>query len=303
MHVVVRDGKEELRTVNLESFGKDVVSFGRHPESDIVLKSGTVSRVHGCFYLENGIWHIKDLDSTNGIIYNNGKIDDFVPASGDAVKIYASGSNGNDFVEFRFRAAALKNVAVPNIYGNQVQPQQTPMVQYVVPLGMGYYNFLIWFGLIVFALAMFFYGISFLSVLTIDTSHRYEGQEYMDADTIALLDDLSDEMGVDKQWDKIEQIKLVSVIFGGIFVLFGILTLYIRHNLAHFKAGAPKEFITFMYTMIILYMVIYIIITAQNLESFLEKYLLPMVMVFSIFFVIAHANTVYFEKRKHLFVN
>lgn len=94
MQVVVRDGKEELRTVNLDSFGKDVVSFGRHPESDIVLKSGTVSRVHGCFYLENGIWHIKDLDSTNGITYNNGKIDDFVPASGDAVKIYASGCCG-----------------------------------------------------------------------------------------------------------------------------------------------------------------------------------------------------------------
>ncbi|MBE5954083.1 MAG: FHA domain-containing protein [Lachnospiraceae bacterium] len=102
MQVVVRDAYKETYTVTLESYGKDVVSFGRHPESDIVLTSSIVSRVHGCFYRENGAWYIKDLDSTNGIKYNNDRISEMMVSAGDAARITSTGGHG-DMVEFRFR--------------------------------------------------------------------------------------------------------------------------------------------------------------------------------------------------------
>jgi len=90
MQVIVRDGYKEAFTVELESFGKDVVSFGRHPESDIVLTSSIVSRVHGCFYLDNGVWHIKDLNSTNGTFHNGIRLEnnELVPVyAGDEIQI------------------------------------------------------------------------------------------------------------------------------------------------------------------------------------------------------------------------
>lgn len=109
MQVIVRDGYKEAFTVELESFGKDVVSFGRHPESDIVLTSSIVSRVHGCFYLDNGVWHIKDLNSTNGIKYNNDKIQDILISVGDAARITSAMGHG-DMVEFRFRQGTPQKV-------------------------------------------------------------------------------------------------------------------------------------------------------------------------------------------------
>ena len=57
---------------DLESFNKGVVSFGRSSECDIQIGATFVSRVHGCFYFENGYWKVQDLESRNGI-YKNGK--------------------------------------------------------------------------------------------------------------------------------------------------------------------------------------------------------------------------------------
>ena len=70
---IIADGQS--KDINLDSFGKDVVSFGRSHECDIQLNRNYVSRVHGCFYKENGCWFFKDLESTNGIYYKGMKKD------------------------------------------------------------------------------------------------------------------------------------------------------------------------------------------------------------------------------------
>ncbi|MGN0436254.1 MAG: FHA domain-containing protein, partial [Wujia sp.] len=203
MQVTIKDGKNEERTVALESFGKDVVSFGRHPESDIVLKSGAVSRVHGCFYLENGAWHVKDLDSTNGLKCNNARIDDIIPVNGDSIII--SAGEYSDSVRFVFKANNAVQQVMPQSHSNGNQQYsypnyyQQPVQGYTAPLGMNYYNFLIWFALFFVAIILFVQGMGCLKVASVDTSQRYKYQEYMDDDTIAFLDELSDEIGTSRK--------------------------------------------------------------------------------------------------------
>lgn len=70
---IIIDNKHKQYDLNV--FRKDVVSFGRSSECDIQIPKNYVSRVHGCFYKENGEWFIKDMQSTNGIFYNANKID------------------------------------------------------------------------------------------------------------------------------------------------------------------------------------------------------------------------------------
>lgn len=66
-------------SVDLGSFGKPVVTFGRIREvadqngifiNDIVIDSPLVSRKHGRFVNSGGKWYIEDLGSVNGLIYN-----------------------------------------------------------------------------------------------------------------------------------------------------------------------------------------------------------------------------------------
>ena len=63
----------QTRTINLEEYWKDVVSFGRSAECDIELSKPYVSRLHGCFYYDKGNWYYKDLNSVNGIYKNGSK--------------------------------------------------------------------------------------------------------------------------------------------------------------------------------------------------------------------------------------
>lgn len=65
---------DQKKSIELESFNKDVVSFGRDKECDICIEKQYVSKVHGCFYKENDIWKIQDLDSSNGIYINGNKV-------------------------------------------------------------------------------------------------------------------------------------------------------------------------------------------------------------------------------------
>ncbi|MBR1506413.1 MAG: FHA domain-containing protein [Eubacterium sp.] len=91
---------------DLDSFGKDVISFGRNPESDIKIpgECDYVSRNHGCFYKKDGKWYIHDLESRHGIKMGNKLIEDHVldggtfiiePKSGGTskVRIVASGDS------------------------------------------------------------------------------------------------------------------------------------------------------------------------------------------------------------------
>ena len=97
---------------DLNSFGKEVVSFGRSSECDIQIPKNYISRVHGCFYLENGEWFVKDMESTNGIFFNSNKIDALRLAVGP-VKI-SKNLSSEDYIMISLEGAG------------GFQPQQTP---------------------------------------------------------------------------------------------------------------------------------------------------------------------------------
>lgn len=77
----------------------DVVTVGRHPDSDIFLDDISVSRRHANFTRTDGRYVISDLGSLNGSYVNRDRIDtDVVLSGGDEVQIgkyrliYFSGS-------------------------------------------------------------------------------------------------------------------------------------------------------------------------------------------------------------------
>jgi len=77
----------------------DVVTVGRHPDSDIFLDDISVSRRHANFTRADGRYVISDLGSLNGSYVNRDRIDtDVVLSGGDEVQIgkyrliYFSGS-------------------------------------------------------------------------------------------------------------------------------------------------------------------------------------------------------------------
>ena len=65
----------------------DVVSSGRHPESDIFLDDVTVSRQHATFERSGGQFVVKDVGSLNGTYVNRERIDESVLQTGDEVQI------------------------------------------------------------------------------------------------------------------------------------------------------------------------------------------------------------------------
>ena len=66
---------------------KDLVTVGRHPDSDIFLDDITVSRRHAEFRRATGTFVVADVGSLNGT-YVNGKISEQTPLSnGDTVQV------------------------------------------------------------------------------------------------------------------------------------------------------------------------------------------------------------------------
>ena len=66
----------------------DVVSVGRHPDSDIFLDDISVSRRHGTFTRSGDGYTVSDLGSLNGTYVNRDRIDSDVTLSGgDEVQI------------------------------------------------------------------------------------------------------------------------------------------------------------------------------------------------------------------------
>lgn len=94
MKITIYDGSKPPYDLDLNKFNKDVVSFGRQTDSDIVFFSQRVSRVHGCFFLENGEWYVHDLESTNGIILNGKPIKDSVLSLNDKLCLFQSSNDG-----------------------------------------------------------------------------------------------------------------------------------------------------------------------------------------------------------------
>ena len=65
----------------------DVVSAGRHPESDIFLDDITVSRRHVEFHRTEGSYRVHDVGSLNGTYVTRDRIDDALLQNGDEVRI------------------------------------------------------------------------------------------------------------------------------------------------------------------------------------------------------------------------
>ena len=66
---------------------KDLVTAGRHPDSDIFLDDVTVSRRHVEMYLQGETFHIRDVGSLNGTYVNRERIEESELTSGDEVQI------------------------------------------------------------------------------------------------------------------------------------------------------------------------------------------------------------------------
>lgn len=65
----------------------DLVTAGRHPESDIFLDDVTVSRRHAEFRRTDEGFRVRDVGSLNGTYVNRDRIDDVVLQGGDEVQI------------------------------------------------------------------------------------------------------------------------------------------------------------------------------------------------------------------------
>jgi pSer/pThr/pTyr-binding forkhead associated (FHA) protein len=65
----------------------DLVTAGRHPESDIFLDDVTVSRRHAQFVRTDRGYLVKDVGSLNGTYVNRQRIDQVALSGGDEVQI------------------------------------------------------------------------------------------------------------------------------------------------------------------------------------------------------------------------
>ena len=87
--VTVFDGQSNLISFELDSFGKNTVSFGRGDGVDVKLTSKLVthSKPHGFFVKRGGQWFVEDNASTNGLIYNNMSVASIAVSDGEFVRI------------------------------------------------------------------------------------------------------------------------------------------------------------------------------------------------------------------------
>lgn len=71
--VTIFDGKDKFWEVDLRTFGKKQITFGRSDDNDIVLQSALASRHHGYFDVSGEQLVVYDCESTNGIRINGVK--------------------------------------------------------------------------------------------------------------------------------------------------------------------------------------------------------------------------------------
>ena len=86
-HIYIFDGAELPQKVDLKSFHRPFVSFGRGQDNDIVLKSKYVSKHHGRHHLVEDQIVIEDTNSSNGTFLNGIKVRESIFRSGDILWI------------------------------------------------------------------------------------------------------------------------------------------------------------------------------------------------------------------------
>jgi ABC-type multidrug transport system ATPase subunit/pSer/pThr/pTyr-binding forkhead associated (FHA) protein len=86
--VTIFDGDAVPRKIDLHTFGKDTITFGRDAANDIALTSKYVSRRHGHFRLAGNRCHIENNPaSTNGLIFAGRATQGRTLEDGDSVRI------------------------------------------------------------------------------------------------------------------------------------------------------------------------------------------------------------------------
>jgi diguanylate cyclase (GGDEF)-like protein len=98
---------------------KDTLTIGRGQENVIALDNDSVSRRHCRIERRNALWHIVDLDSTNGTYVNDVLVKDYQLRRGDQVKIgdtimkYLSGAD----VEAQYHETIYRMTIVDGLTG------------------------------------------------------------------------------------------------------------------------------------------------------------------------------------------
>ncbi|MGN0436255.1 MAG: FHA domain-containing protein [Wujia sp.] len=86
-YITIFDGERKPFEIHLSELNKEIITFGRQQDCDIVLTSEFVSRIHGCFFMMDNKLFVKDLESTNGLVCHGKKIDECSLKDGMYVRI------------------------------------------------------------------------------------------------------------------------------------------------------------------------------------------------------------------------
>lgn len=100
-YITIFDGSAPPREIDLASFKKNEVTFGRANASekqDIELSSRIVSRQHGKFLFDGTRWHIEDTESKNGILHSDAYIVKRPLNEGDIFRIDSRSEERSDGV-------------------------------------------------------------------------------------------------------------------------------------------------------------------------------------------------------------
>ncbi|MBE5954084.1 MAG: ATP-binding cassette domain-containing protein [Lachnospiraceae bacterium] len=108
MVVTIFDADKPPYKIRLGDFNKNVITFGRQQDCDIVLTSDYASRVHGRFILENGRCGIEDLNSTNGLNMAGKQIKKSLLVNGDYVRIVSGVKGPENGVLFVISVAGIE---------------------------------------------------------------------------------------------------------------------------------------------------------------------------------------------------
>jgi len=82
--LVVRRGPNKGARFLLDA---DLITVGRHPNSDVFLDDVTVSRRHAEISRTSGEFSVKDLDSLNGTYYQGARVESAVLTNGSELQI------------------------------------------------------------------------------------------------------------------------------------------------------------------------------------------------------------------------
>ena len=89
LYLTIFDGERSPYEVRLSNFDKEIISFGRAEDNDIVLNSIFVSRHHGVIYMDHGNVIIQRLpDCKNGLWYHGKKIKSTALRDGTYIRVF-----------------------------------------------------------------------------------------------------------------------------------------------------------------------------------------------------------------------